>query len=245
MLPGRLLRLTPRLKLRTALALVGGVALATGWYASMERLRSRDAWLRQQLFNARYEAQAAAWRAEARADELLYGAEQKSAPPRVRFEGAKLPGVVITAGDGAFQRAVFDNADLSNGSLTAGVSSFQLASFNNAVLTGARLIGGGASFQLASFENADLENAVLRGNLQSISLKNAKCIGATISGSFQGANIDGAQFQRADLSAVKTNDLASCYFDSPPAFDRATKFPDGFDPVDQGWELVGPFRARE
>lgn len=237
--------LAPRLKLRTALALVGGVALAAGWYASMERLRSRDAWLRQQLFNARSEVQAAAWRAESRADESLNGAEQESARPRVRFGGAKLPGVVIKAGDSAFQRAVFDNVDLSNGSLTAGVSSFQLASFNNAVLTGARLIGGGGSFQLASFENADLRNAVLKGNLQGVSLKNAKCIGATISGSFQCANIDGAQFQKADLSAVERNDLASCYFDARPAFDRATKFPDGFDPVDQGWELVPLFRARE
>jgi uncharacterized protein YjbI with pentapeptide repeats len=120
--------------------------------------------------------------------------------------------------------------------LTGGGASFQGASFNNAILRNAKLAGGGSSFQLATFENADLSGAVLSGSLQGVSLRKAKCVGTTINGSFQGANIGAAQFQNADLSAVRSEDLGSCYFDAPPTYDANTKFPDRFDPVTHGWK---------
>jgi uncharacterized protein YjbI with pentapeptide repeats len=148
----------------------------------------------------------------------------------------RLQCAVIHAGTSAFQRTVFDNSDLSNASLSGGGASFQGASFNHAVLRNAKLAGGSSSFQLATFESADLSGAVLTGNLQGISLRNAKCVDTTIQGSFQGANIDAAQFQDADLSAVESVNLASCYFDAPPTYDANTKFPEGFDPIANGWK---------
>ena len=61
-------------------------------------------------------------------------------------------------------------------------------------------------------------------------------VGARLSGSFQGANISGARLEGADLSAVDSDDLAICNFDKPPTYDEKTKFPSGFDPVEQFWQ---------
>jgi uncharacterized protein YjbI with pentapeptide repeats len=191
----------------------------------------------QQLQNAKLQIRLA----ESRAEILANATSQRSLrdkrmSARGGFEGIDLRGAVIEAGISAFQKSVFDYSDLSNASLTGGGSSFQGASFYKATLKNAKLAGGGSSFQLANFESADMTGAVLTGNLQGVSLRNAECVGTTIKGSFQGANIDGVQFQSADLSALRSEDLASCYYDAPPTYDANTKFPNGFDPVANGWK---------
>jgi uncharacterized protein YjbI with pentapeptide repeats len=213
------------------------LALVVGWYTSMERVRARNAALTRQLMNAQMQIQLAESRAEIQSE--LTTPRNPTADGGLLpagFAGMYLQDAVIQAGASAFQRAVFDHSDLSNTSLSGGGSSFQGASFNNAVLRKARLAGGGSSFQLATFESADLSGAILAGNLQGVSLRNAKCIGATIKGSFQGANIDAAQFQDADLSGIESVNLESCYFDTPPIYNASTKFPNGFDPVANGWK---------
>lgn len=228
-----------RFNLRTVLVCIALIAFVVGWYTSMERERSRSARLVQQLINAQSQIRLAESRAEIQADASCSGnARTKGVLSRARFEGVNLHGAVVQGGASAFQRTVFDHSDLSNTSLTGGGASFQGASFNNAILRHAKLAGGGSSFQLATFESADLSGAVLTGNLQGVSLRNAKCVGTTIDGSFQGANIDAALFQNADLSGIRSEDLASCYFDAPPTYDVNTKFPDRFDPIAHGWKKV-------
>jgi Pentapeptide repeats (8 copies) len=226
-----------RFNLRTGLVFVAFFALVIGWYTSTAQQRARSAWLVQQLMNARSQIQLAESRAEIQADAHANNdSTAKGLLSGAKLEGMNLRDAVIGGGTSAFQKARFDRSDLSNASLTGGVASFQGASFNNAILRNAKLAGGGSSFQLATFENADLSGAVLTGNLQAVSLRNAKCIGTTISGSFGGANISTAQFQNADLSAVRSEDLASCYSDAPPEYDANTKFPERFDPITHGWK---------
>jgi uncharacterized protein YjbI with pentapeptide repeats len=123
----------------------------------------------------------------------------------------------LQGGVSSFQFACFDDANLSQASLTGGGASFQGSTFVKANLTGATLAGGPSSFQNASFEDAIL-------------------VGATLVGSFQVANISGAKFQGADISAINCDDLASCYFDTPPSYNAETKFPTGFDPMEQLWQ---------
>jgi hypothetical protein len=48
-------------------------------------------------------------------------------------------------------------------------------------------------------------------------------------------NISGARFERADLSAIDADNLASCYFVEPPTYDDRTVFPSGFDAEEQSW----------
>jgi uncharacterized protein YjbI with pentapeptide repeats len=226
-----------RFRLRTVLACMAFLALVVGWYTSMERVRARNASLTRQLMNAQMQVRLAESRAEIQSELRAPGNPTANGKrSRAGFAGMYLQDAVIQAGTSAFQRTVFDNSNLSNTSLSGGGSSFQGASFNNAVLRNARLSGGGSSFQLATFENADLSGTILTGNLQGISLRNAKCVGATIKGSFQGANIDAAQFQDADLSGIESVNLESCYFDTPPVYNANTKFPDGFDPIVNGWK---------
>jgi hypothetical protein len=52
-------------------------------------------------------------------------------------------------------------------------------------------------------------------------------------------NFSGARFEGADLSALDSGDLASCYFKEPPTYDHQTTFPAGFDPVKNLWRRVG------
>ena len=224
-----------RFNLRTALALVAFIAILFGWYASSKQSRDKNARLIQQLLNARSQVSLAESRGEFQAERTSDGRPLFSKP---RVEGVSLRGAVIQAGDSAFQRTSFDNSDLSGASLTGGGASFQGASFKNARLRNAKLVGGGSSFQLATFDNADLSGAVLNGNLQGVSLKNANCTGITIIGSFQAANIDSAKFQSADLSAIRNEDLASCYYKTPPTYDAQTKLPARFDPTAHGWRLA-------
>ncbi len=125
----------------------------------------------------------------------------------------------------AFQFARFDGANLSEATLTGGGASFQASTFVGADLTGSVLSGGAMSFQSASFESANLR-------------------GARLSGSFQVANIDSAHFEGADLSAISSEDLASCLFAKPPTFDESTIFPSGFDPVRNMWRMVEPLSTQ-
>jgi uncharacterized protein YjbI with pentapeptide repeats len=229
----------PRFKLSTVLTWMTIFALLIAWYRSLEDQRAATARLTQQLLNAQGQIMAAEQRGEAQV-ELHSGSERTRnrvfAIPK--FEGVSLRDMVIQGGTSSFQLTSFDNSDLTGTSLTGGGASFQEASFKNTILRNAKLVGGASSFQLAVFENADLSGATLVGNLQSLSLKNATCVSATIQGSFQGANIDGAQFEGADLTGIERSALSSCYFATPPSYDAKTKFPDGFNPREQGWKLT-------
>ena len=239
MLNDRLATKGLRFKLRTVLACVAFIALVIGWYASMERERSTSAKLIQQLINAQFQIGLTESRTEIQAKASSSGnTAGKGVLSCARLEGVNLRGANIQGGVSAFQKTVFDSSDLCNASLTGGNASFQGAGFNSAILRNAKLAGGGSSFQLARFEGADLSGAVLIGNLQEVSRRNAKCMGTTINGSFQGANIDAAQFQNADLSAIRSEDLASCYYDASPTYDANTKFPARFDPIAHGWKKV-------
>lgn len=227
----------PRFKLSTVLTWMTIIALLIAWYTSLSRERARNTQLMQQLANAQSQVSLAEMRNQAQAeltrDGGPYGKLKYAVP---RFEGMDLRDLAIQGGPSLFQLTVFDNSNLTGASLTGGGSSFQEASFKNAILKNAKLVGGGSSFQVAVFQNADLSGAKLAGNFQGVSLKDAKCTGATITGSFQGANIDGAQFESADVSGIRGEDLASCYFVTPPTYDAKTKFPDGFNPVQNGWK---------
>jgi uncharacterized protein YjbI with pentapeptide repeats len=226
-----------RFRLRTALVCMALVALLIGWYTSMERERAKSARFVQQLMNAQFQVRMAESRAEMQDHAVSRTKTRgKGALAKASFEGVDLRDVVIKAGTSAFQLTIFDNSDLSGTSLTGGDASFQGSSFKNAILKNAKLGGGGSSFQLATFENADLSGASLTGNLQGMSLRKAKCIGARINGSFQSVNIDAAQFQQADLSAISHQDLASGYYETPPTYNAKTSFPDGFDPNAHGWK---------
>jgi uncharacterized protein YjbI with pentapeptide repeats len=237
MLPDRNTPGERRFKLSTLFGSVALLAFAVAWYTSTERERTRNAMLAQQLSNAQSQIKLAESRAEIQSPAASNGAPNaKGVLSEARFEGVNLRGATIQGGESAFQRTVFDNSDLSSASLSGGGASFQGARFKNANLKNAKLTGGGSSFQLAIFENADLSAAILTGNLQGISLRGANCTGATIKGSFQGANIDSAGFSSADLSAIRSDDLASCYFETSPTYDKKTKFPDGFDPIAHGWK---------
>lgn len=150
----------------------------------------------------------------------------------------------VVCGDSAFQKSCFDDSQMPGATLTGGGASFQFATFDGANLAHARLAGSGSSFQMASFENANLQGAVLKAAgaaFQAASFKNANLVDATVSCAdltdFQGAKLDGAHFQHADLSSIDPSSLSACEFASsaPPYYDAATRFPAGFDPVKAGW----------
>jgi uncharacterized protein YjbI with pentapeptide repeats len=158
-----------------------------------------------------------------------------------KLDGTHLRGVTIASSENAFQGASFRDCDLKDATLQGGVSSFQFARFDNANLVNAKLAGGGASFQIATFVGADLTGAVLTGEgtaFQKSSFENATLVRARLVGSFQGVNISGTRFEGADLSALDSDSLASCYFREPPTYDGQTKFPAGFDPEALLWRRV-------
>ncbi len=160
---------------------------------------------------------------------------------QVELDGASLRGVTISSPGNALQRASFRHCDLEDAILTGGASAFQLACFDNANLVNSRLTGGGASFQLATFVGADLTGATLTGggsSFQIASFENARLVQAKLAGSFGSVNISGAHFEGADLSALDSESLASCYFKEPPTYDKRTRFPSGFDPQAQDWRRV-------
>ncbi|HEX6963856.1 MAG TPA: pentapeptide repeat-containing protein [Lacipirellula sp.] len=252
-----------RFTVRETLLVMVIVALGFGWHrfageaeARTRRLRARLMWLphMQRLSDSREESERErAWTEQQSKLRVLHGIDLK---------GASLRSVTIDAGqEAAFQKMVFDVCDLSGATLIAGGASFQEARFEGALLGGAKLSGGGSSFQLAVFDLADLSEAHLAGNFQGASFARATLTGAQLIGdgtafqlanfaqadlrgaklvgggaSFQGMDIDGAQFEGADLSAIETQNLASCHFATSPTYDDATKFPAGFDPKLEGWK---------
>ncbi len=237
-------RLRPQFKLRDVLWGMALLAVMLSWYTSSKQSERRAAQLSLRLQHAQSELEMGQSRAQtvsrpskkpAQADRLFFEAE---------LSGMYLKNVVVQGGRSAFQRTRFHQCDLENSTLSGGVSAFQAAQFDGANLTGARLTGGGASFQFASFENADLSRAVLTGggsSFQGSSFREAKLIGTSIvcgGAGFQSVDINGAQFQGADLSSVDRYALESCYFQTPPTYDKHTRFPPEFDPVARSWSMV-------
>lgn len=154
------------------------------------------------------------------------------------LDGAYLRGVTIESPDNVFQRASLTNCDLQTATLQGGSAAFQGARFDGSNLIDAKLTGGGASFQLATFVACDLTGAVLSGagsSFQLSSFENAILVRARLAGSFQLANISGAHFESADLSALDGQSLESCYFKEAPTYNAQTQFPVGFDPVASVW----------
>jgi len=236
----------PRFTLRTALCLMAFATILMGLYASNQRLRASNqrllasiAKVSQRLDNAHLQISLD------RSRSTMPDHKDNANAPKLsgvcsfaKLEGVNLRDVAIAGGTNAFYQSVFDRSDLTNAALTGGPSSFQGTSFNNTILKNAQLIGGVSSFQFASFQHADLSGAVLNGNLQGVILADAKCVGATIIGSFQVADISNAQFQDADLSGIASHDLESCHFEPPPQYNGNTKLPNGFDPVATGWKIA-------
>jgi len=237
--PSILARWLPRFSLRGLLFLVFLVALALGWYSSWQQAAWQQRMQYQSMLYITEELR--------RARDELRNQERARRPDRSRsfweadLEGSNLSGMTIASNSNAFQRASFRRCRLEDATLEGGVSSFQFARFDAAKLARARLTGGGSSFQLASFVGADLTGATLAGgaaSFQSGTFEDATLVGATLSGNFQAANISGARFEAADLSAISPNNLADCYFKEPPTYNDATKFPTGFDPAARLWRRV-------
>jgi uncharacterized protein YjbI with pentapeptide repeats len=234
--------LTPQFLISTTLAFVALVAMAGLWITSARRTNAMNERLVSQLQSAQSELKFSKSRVDSRptAQErtrLSKGLLSETDLRFINFRNARL-----TTGNTAFAGSTFDGGDFSNAVITAGDSSFQNAHFNKAILTDATLEGGVGAFQLASFENADLSGATLAGvgsAFQCASFANAKLHGTrfkcTSGTAFQAANIDGAQFDGADLSMLDRQSLESCYFDTPPTYDDRTSFPSGFDPVARMW----------
>lgn len=157
------------------------------------------------------------------------------------LEGTNLASMTISSKSNAFQRASFVDCNLRDTSLSGGASSFQEARFDGANLQGATLVGGVVSFQNASFVKSDLTRAKLTGSANSFQLtsfEEATLVDAVLVGSFQRVNLSGAILSGADLSGIASTDLETCYFKQPPTYNAQTKFPAGFDPVQQQWRKV-------
>lgn len=189
-------------------------------YAEEELERAREE-LRDQLREIPPDRQRSFWQADLERFDLsgMAIASSGNTCQRASFRECKLENATLEGGSSSFQFAKFDSSKLNHAKLTGGVASFQGATFVGADLTGAELTGGVCSFQSASFENAVL-------------------IGAKLSGCFQGVNFSGARFEGADLSAIDSDDLASCYFKIAPSFDVKTKFPPSFDPTQRLWKKL-------
>lgn len=233
----------PRLSLRTALLLMMLVAIVLGWYSSSQRSRRRITKLSKQLMSLKAGLESDSWRSEPNDERIGREARNKGIFSHALFTRVNMQGLAI---DGEFHVAEFDSCVLQDANLGGGASGFQLARFNNCNLIDAKLTGGGSAFQLSSFENSDLSGAVLTGGGSSFqrasfdgaNLTDARIICPANSAAFQAVNIDGVQFQGADLSTIRKLDLESCFFDNPPTYDKDTKFPSGFDPADQLWVEV-------
>lgn len=216
------------------------LAILLGWYTSSESSRRVSQQLARRLSHAELEMDRARW------------FDRSAAAPRpplakgvlsgAKLDAVTLEGATVTGGDSAFQRTDFGGSNLANATLTGKVSAFQAARFDNARLANATLTGGGASFQYATFIQADLTGATISGGasaLQRATFQDACLVDAVIrcsGAAFQMVNIDGTQFEGADLSALDSSSLASCHFKNPPTYDSRTKFPIGFSPVEQLWK---------
>jgi uncharacterized protein YjbI with pentapeptide repeats len=230
-----------RFTIRTLLLLTFLVAMVLGWRASV-----RDA--RQQLALQTIQLQYAEEELRRARDDL--GDRDRPKQPTTRnfweaeLDDAYLRGMTISSPTNAFQRASLKNCDLQDVTLEADAAAFQFARFDESNLKNAKLTAGVASFQAATFVGCDLTNAVLDGgdsSFQGSSFANATLMGAKWVGSiasFQMVNISGAHFEGADLSAIESSSLESCYFKEPPTYDGQTRFPVGFDPAARSWRRV-------
>src|SRR5690349_8603489 len=87
-----------RFKMRTVFVWMAFVALVIGWYASMERERTRTARLVQQLMNAQSQVRMAESRAQIQADAHSAGNQNaKGVLSKAKFEGVNLRDAVIQA----------------------------------------------------------------------------------------------------------------------------------------------------
>ncbi len=156
------------------------------------------------------------------------------------FSEANLKDAVLI-GRAALQKANLSGANLENTLVKSGVSGLQEANFDDAVIQGARIHG---SMQLATFRRARIADTRFEGigpAMQMSNFEDAQLTTVTLIGtSFQAVSLNNTQFQECDLSTVRANDLASSKFETstPPRYDAATKFPEGFDPADHGWQLI-------
>jgi uncharacterized protein YjbI with pentapeptide repeats len=212
--------------------------MALGWRASIRDAKEQ---LARQTIQLRYAEQ----ELERARDDVKDRDRPRQPTPRnfweAELDGAWLRDMTISSPTNAFQRASLKNCDLQNATLEAGGAGFQFARFDGSNLANAKLKGDAASFQLATFVGCDLTGAVLEGggsSFQASSFENATLIGARLVGSFQLANISGARFEGADLSAIDSNSLESCYFKDPPTYDGQTRFPPGFDPAANLWRRI-------
>jgi len=232
----------PRLKfsIRDVLLATMLVALFFGWRSSKQQAERRIAGLKRRLA---YAESGETW--DTRRFQLHQKRTEKPASgllSRANLEAADLQGGVLVGMNSAFYLTVFNDADLQHASLTGGNAAFQGARFFRTNLTGAKLSGGVSAFQLASFVNADLTGAVLTGggsSFQGSTFEGSKLVGARLvcsGASFQAVDVTDANFRGADISTLEAESLKSCYFQSPPRYDGKTKFPVGFDPVDEGWK---------
>lgn len=225
--------------LRGVLLLMLLVALILAWRSSLERAELR---LAQQANQLRYAEEELARARDALRDQARGPTRDRARSLwEARLDGAQLRGVSVVSPGNAFQRASFHECDLESVTLQGGGSAFQLARFDQAKLVGAKLTGGSASFQGATFVAADLTGAILTGgsgSFQGSSFENATLVDARLAGSFQLVNLSGARFEGADLSALESESLTSCYFKDPPTYNGQTKFPAGFDPQAQLWKRV-------
>jgi uncharacterized protein YjbI with pentapeptide repeats len=207
----------PRFSIRGLLAITLIIGLACGWFASVRRELARTPPVA-----------------------LVEGGD--SAFQNAIFHGGRLQGSTLRGDVSAFQNAQFNRSQLHGTTLTAGGASFQSASFADVDLSGATVSAECSSFQLASFAGANLSAVRLscdHTSFQGVNFTGASLVGATLRAqgqAFQGVRIDGAQFQRADLSEIDAQTLASCSFTEPPLYDDETRFPPRFDPVAQQWQ---------
>lgn len=225
----------PRFTIRALLLLTALIAMLLGVHSCVHDARIQ---LTRQATRLQY----AERELERARDELKVQQRPRRSGGRVfseaELDGMYLRDVSISIDSNAFQRASLKNCDLQNATLQAGGAAFQFARFDGANLTKAKLTGGGSSFQLATFVGCDLTDAVLAGgssSFQGSSFENATLVRARLVGSFQQVNISGAHFEGADLLALRSADLQSCYFKDAPTYDGQTKFPAGFDPTANLW----------
>lgn len=228
-----------RISIRGMITLICVMAVVLAWLGNEMRL---DALIRNYRRQAEY-AMAELRRAQVELAQSQRAKRVDRSRPfwEMDLEGTKLAGMTLKIPANSFQRASFRKCDLRKATLEGGAAAFQLAKFDGARLSEAILTGGGASFQASTFVGADLSGAVLSGgstSFQTASFESANLTGAKLSGSFQSANIDSARFEGADLSAIASQDLASCIFSNPPTYDDKTLFPQGFDPANNEWRQV-------
>jgi hypothetical protein len=229
-----------KFSLRDLLMAMMIVAIFLGWRASRQNSERRIAALQRQI---QYAKSAEEWdkkRLRTHANRNPYHSQGLLAG--ANLENASLNGSTLVGEYFAFRRTVFNGANLQNATLTGGEAAFEGARFFRAYLKRAKLTGGSRAFHLASFIDADLSGAVLEGGALSFmgaTFQRARLIGARVAGSgdsFQDVDIDAANFRAADLSALASESLKSCFFQTPPLYDAKTKFPFGFNPIDQGWK---------